>query len=136
MLWIPSPIIGCQSFRVGHDRPLLHLRRRDVRGNRRLDRPWLGVFQGVTHALIPYGQYRHSRGRFVAQSGIGPDPLPIRPQQELKQRITSSDGRIAEVPVKSRIDTAIEVDYYKHGGILPFVLRELMGRAGPVKKAA
>ena len=60
----------------------------------------------------------------------------IRPQQELKLRITSSDGRIAEVPVKSRIDTAIEVDYYKHGGILPFVLRELMSRAGPAKAKA
>ena len=32
--------------------------------------------------------------------------------------------------VKSRIDTPIEVDYYKHGGILPFVLRELIERAG------
>jgi aconitate hydratase len=60
----------------------------------------------------------------------------IHPQQELKLRITSSDGRIAEVPVKSRIDTAIEVDYYKHGGILPFVLRELISRAGPAKAKA
>jgi len=60
----------------------------------------------------------------------------IRPQQELKLRITSSDGRVAEVPVKSRIDTAIEVDYYNHGGILPFVLRELMSRAGPAKAKA
>jgi len=60
----------------------------------------------------------------------------IHPQQELKLRITSADGRIAEVPVKSRIDTAIEVDYYKHGGILPFVLRELMSRAGPAKAKA
>jgi len=63
-------------------------------------------------------------------------PDEIHPQQELKLRITSSDGRIAEVPVKSRIDTAIEVDYYKHGGILPFVLRELMSRAGPAKAKA
>jgi len=38
--------------------------------------------------------------------------------------------------VKSRIDTAIEVDYYKHGGILPYVLRELIGRAGPAKAKA
>jgi aconitate hydratase len=32
------------------------------------------------------------------------------------------------VPVKLRIDTPIEVDYYKHGGILPFVLRQLLAR--------
>jgi len=60
----------------------------------------------------------------------------IRPQQDLKLRITYADGRVAEIPVKSRIDTAIEVDYYKHGGILPFVLRELMSRAGPAKAKA
>jgi aconitate hydratase len=30
------------------------------------------------------------------------------------------------VPVTLRIDTAIEVDYYKHGGILPYVLRQLL----------
>ena len=36
-----------------------------------------------------------------------------------------------------RIDTPIEVDYYKHGGILPFVLRELIGKPGrPKAKAA
>jgi aconitate hydratase len=38
--------------------------------------------------------------------------------------------------VRSRIDTAIEVDYYKHGGILPYVLREIIGRAGPAKAKA
>jgi len=32
------------------------------------------------------------------------------------------------LPVKLRIDTPIEVDYYKHGGILPFVLRQLLAR--------
>jgi len=30
------------------------------------------------------------------------------------------------VALRSRIDTGIEVDYYRHGGILPFVLRELL----------
>ena len=36
-------------------------------------------------------------------------------------------GEAERVPVKLRIDTPIEVDYYRHGGILPFVLRELLG---------
>ena len=35
-------------------------------------------------------------------------------------------ARTQEVPVLLRIDTPIEVDYYQHGGILPFVLRELV----------
>src|SRR5262245_41208171 len=60
----------------------------------------------------------------------------VQPQQELKMQITYGDGRKAEITVKCRIDTAIEVDYYKHGGILPFVLRELIGRAGPAKAKA
>jgi aconitate hydratase len=55
----------------------------------------------------------------------------IRPQQELTLVIQRADGTRQEVKVKSRIDTPIEVDYYKHGGILPYVLRELMGKAGP-----
>jgi aconitate hydratase len=50
----------------------------------------------------------------------------IHPQQELTLVITSADGARRELTVKSRIDTPIEVDYYKHGGILPFVLRQLM----------
>src|SRR5947207_1750716 len=60
----------------------------------------------------------------------------IRPQQELKLRITYADGRVNELVVKSRIDTPIEVDYYKHGGILPFVLRELMSTERPAKAKA
>jgi len=36
------------------------------------------------------------------------------------------DGSTQKVPLLLRIDTPIEVDYYLHGGILPFVLRELL----------
>jgi aconitate hydratase len=60
----------------------------------------------------------------------------IRPQQELTLVITRADGSRQELRVKSRIDTAIEVDYYKHGGILPYVLRELVSKAGPSKAKA
>ena len=37
-----------------------------------------------------------------------------------------ADGSVKETQVLLRIDTPIEVDYYKHGGILPFVLRQLL----------
>jgi aconitate hydratase len=60
----------------------------------------------------------------------------IVPQQELTLKITKPDGGSREITVKSRIDTAIEVDYYRHGGILPYVLREIIGRAGPAKARA
>jgi aconitate hydratase len=53
----------------------------------------------------------------------------IKPQQELTLAIKRSDGSTREVKVKSRIDTPIEVDYFKHGGILPYVLREILQAA-------
>ena len=53
----------------------------------------------------------------------------IQPGQEVTLEITQKDGRKSSVPVKLRIDTPIEIDYYRHGGILPFVLRELIARA-------
>jgi aconitate hydratase len=49
-----------------------------------------------------------------------------KPRQKLTLRITKADGKTQDVPVVLRIDTPIEVEYYRHGGILPFVLRELM----------
>jgi aconitate hydratase len=53
----------------------------------------------------------------------------IRPQQDLTLVIRRKNGRRDEVKVRSRIDTAIEVDYYKHGGILPYVLRGILKAA-------
>jgi aconitate hydratase len=52
----------------------------------------------------------------------------IEPGQMVTLEITRRDGKQETVPVKLRIDTPIEVDYYRHGGILPFVLRELLAR--------
>jgi aconitate hydratase len=50
----------------------------------------------------------------------------VKPRQKLTLRITRANGALEDVPVILRIDTPIEVEYYRHGGILPFVLRELM----------
>ncbi|CAH2903093.1 MAG: Aconitate hydratase (EC @ 2-methylisocitrate dehydratase (EC [uncultured Paraburkholderia sp.] len=55
--------------------------------------------------------------------GLGAD---FKPQQEVTLVIRGKDGSEKRVPVLLRIDTPIEVDYYKHGGILPFVLRSLL----------
>jgi len=57
---------------------------------------------------------------------LGPD---LKPQQDLKLRITRKDGGVEDVPVRCRIDTPIEIDYYQHGGILPCVLRQLVAKA-------
>ncbi|AOX99425.1 aconitate hydratase AcnA [Jeongeupia sp. USM3] len=50
----------------------------------------------------------------------------LKPQQDLTLRITGTDGKARDIAVRCRIDTPIEVDYYRHGGILPYVLRELL----------
>ena len=52
----------------------------------------------------------------------------IQPGQRLTMEIENSKGEKRYVPVKLRIDTPIEIDYYKHGGILPFVLRQLLAK--------
>jgi len=50
----------------------------------------------------------------------------ILPQMDVTLTIHRKDGTTQNVPVLLRVDTPIEVDYYQHGGILPFVLRELL----------
>ena len=50
----------------------------------------------------------------------------FKPQQDLTLVIHRKDGKDQRIQVLLRIDTPIEVDYYKHGGILPFVLRSLL----------
>ena len=52
----------------------------------------------------------------------------VKPQQDLALRITKADGSTKDVPVICRIDTPIEVDYYKHGGILAYVLRQIIAK--------
>ncbi len=56
---------------------------------------------------------------------VGLSPA-VKPQQDLTLRITRKDGTKSDVPVTCRIDTPIEIDYYQHGGILPYVLRQIV----------
>jgi aconitate hydratase len=58
---------------------------------------------------------------------VGLSPA-VKPQQDLTLRITRKDGTKSDVPVTCRIDTPIEIDYYQHGGILPYVLRQIVAK--------
>lgn len=58
--------------------------------------------------------------------GLG---MTLKPQQDLDLRITRADGQVEVVSVRCRIDTPIEIDYYQHGGILPYVLRQIVARS-------
>jgi aconitate hydratase len=50
----------------------------------------------------------------------------IEPRQDLTLVIHRASGAVEKMPITLRIDTPIEVDYYRHGGILPYVLRQLL----------
>jgi aconitate hydratase len=53
----------------------------------------------------------------------------LKPQQDLTLRITRAGGKVEDTSVTCRIDTPIEIEYYQHGGILPYVLRQLLAAA-------
>jgi aconitate hydratase len=58
--------------------------------------------------------------------GVEQGPSPM---QDARLVIRRGSGTTDEVAVKVRIDTPIEVEYFKHGGILPYVLRQILGMA-------
>ena len=53
----------------------------------------------------------------------------IKPRQDVILTVERADGTKQEVALTLRIDTPIEIEYYKNGGILPFVLKQLLNRA-------
>jgi len=57
----------------------------------------------------------------------------LKPRQRLFAEIVASDGGLKRVPLTCRIDTVDELDYFKHGGILQFVLRQLAGTPSPAQ---
>jgi aconitate hydratase len=57
---------------------------------------------------------------------VGLQGTAVHPRQDVTLRVNRSNGEATDVTVTLRIDTPIEVEYYKGGGILPFVLRQLI----------
>jgi aconitate hydratase len=87
------------------------------------------VGMGVLPLQFLDGVTAQSLGLDGAQTfSIGGLSDAIQPGQRLTIEIENQDRQKRYVPVKLRIDTPIEIDYYKHGGILPFVLRQLLAR--------
>ena len=91
------------------------------------------VLLGVLPMEFAPGFTRESLGLEGSESYeiIGLDE-PLTPRQGATLVVTRSDGSHFEAPLVVRLDTPIEVEYYRHGGIVPFVLREIFNRqAGP-----
>ena len=140
---VPTVVFGGEEYGTGSSRDwaakgtlLLGVRAVIVRSFERIHRSNL-----VGMGVLPF-QFKGSDS--AASLGIKGDETidirgvegEIRPQQDATLVIRRKDGSVKEAPLLLRIDTPIEVDYYQHGGILPFVLREILGKAGPSVRVA
>ena len=87
------------------------------------------IGMGVLPLEFTAGQNAQSIGLDGSEtfSFIDLDAIP-RPGQKTDLEIFRADGSMEKITLKVRIDTPIEVAYYQHGGILPYVLRELLGK--------
>jgi aconitate hydratase len=128
----PTIVFGGEEYGTGSSRDwaakgtqLLGVRAVVARSFERIHRSNL-VGMGVLPLQFKGGDGAESLGIRGDETFDVELPSEIRPQQDLKLGITGADGKRREVSVLCRIDTPIEVDYYRHGGILPFVLRELV----------
>ena len=50
----------------------------------------------------------------------------LTPGQDLKVNITLANGEVKEITTRCRIDTGTEMEYYRHGGILHYVIRQML----------
>jgi aconitate hydratase len=85
------------------------------------------VGMGVIPLEFTNGETRQSLGLtgFEAVDIVGLD-ANLKPRATLSVRATGTDGSAKEFKVLARIDTPEEMNYYKNGGILPYVLRQLV----------
>jgi aconitate hydratase len=89
----------------------------------------------VGMGVLPLQFKNHVNAETLALDGTetiditGLQGVDIAPRQDVTLRIRRADGSEKEVPLTLRIDTPIEIEYYRHGGILPFVLRQLISQS-------
>jgi aconitate hydratase len=130
---VPSVVFGGDEYGQGSSRDwaakgpqLLGVRAVVARNFERIHRANL-VFMGVLPLQFKDGASAQSLkidgSETIDVVGI---EQGITPQQDVTMVIHRSGGATENVPLRLRIDTPIEVDYYRHGGILPYVLRELL----------
>ncbi len=85
------------------------------------------VGMGVLPLEFVGGQNREKLGltgrEVYAIEGLGKE---LKRAQKVKVRAQAEDGKVTEFEALARMDTPEDVEYIRHGGILPFVLRELL----------
>jgi aconitate hydratase len=90
------------------------------------------VFMGVLPLQFPEGQSAESLGLDGTEKFDLDLPDPLGPQAEIRVRATKpdADGHVIEFTARCRIDTPVEVEYARHGGILQTVIRRILDTAG------
>ncbi len=131
---IPTVIFAGQEYGTGSSRDwaakgtmLMGVKAVITQSFERIHRSNL-VGMGVLPLQFKEGQSAGSLGLDGTETFelTGLEGTSVKPRQDVTLRITRADGSIEETQLTLRIDTPIEVEYYKNGGILPFVLRQLL----------
>ncbi len=85
------------------------------------------VCMGVLPLQFKPGENRETFGLTGHETFAIPELTDnLQPQQDLKVVATADDGRVTEFTVECRVDTPVEVDYYRNGGVLQTVLRKML----------
>ncbi|MGA1628470.1 MAG: aconitate hydratase, partial [Aquiluna sp.] len=128
----PTIVFGGEEYGTGSSRDwaakgtqLLGVRAVVARSFERIHRSNL-VGMGVLPLQFRAGESAQTLGLDGTESFDLNIPANLAPQQDLELLVTRKNGEQFRVTLLCRIDTPIEVDYFRHGGILPYVLRELM----------
>ena len=135
---VPLVVVAGQEYGTGSSRDwaakgpaLLGVRAVLAESFERIHRSNL-VGMGILPLQFEAGQSRRSLGldgsELIDVLGLS---AGLAPRMQLEVRIRRADGSNSTVPVRCRVDTAEEVEYIRHGGILPYVLRMLL-RAGSI----
>ena len=128
----PTVIFAGEEYGTGSSRDwaakgtqLLGIKAVVARSFERIHRSNL-VGMGVLPLQFKAGQSWQTLG-LTGNEVIDVIPHPaLKPQSDATLRITRADGKVQDIIVTLRVDTPIEVDYYQSGGILPYVLRQLL----------
>ncbi len=84
------------------------------------------VGMGVLPFTFTNGDTRQTLGLTGHEVITLPNPNTLTPRCTVEASIAYPDGRVVKVSLLCRIDTAVELDYFKNGGVLPYVLRSLL----------
>ncbi len=129
---VPLIVLGGKEYGAGSSRDwaakgssLLGVKAVIVRSFERIHRSNL-VGMGVLPLMFKEGESYESLGLDGAEVFTITGVNEIAPRKVLCMKAVKDDNTVMNFEVIARLDTDVEVDYFQHGGILPYVLRKLI----------